>query len=268
MVAFAAAAAPFAASGGIGLSSVLGGLTSLGNVGSALGGLGSALGIGGRQKRGPDMDDMLAYEGRSILTRTAKTMEAAEKYGVHPMYLLGSPALSSGGVSISGGSSGSSSMDRLAAGGQDISRAASALMPDALRRQSQFDALALERGTLENELLRSQINRVNAQSAPGLPLSVASGTHPEAGAIYNPTQLNARFDAGREGGSPASWTEITNRDGSKTVLPSADFQDRAEEIPLLGWEWLLRNRIFPNTDRLFQSRPAGTRKYRYGRGSQ
>lgn len=231
-----------AAAGGTALGSVLGGLGSLGSAAQALGGLGSALGIGGGKKRGPSMDDMLAYEGRSILMRTAKTMEAAEKYGVHPMYLLGSPALSGGSMSFSGDGGGPSSMERLAQGGQDISRAASQLMSDGVRKQAQFDALALERGELENELLRSQIVRVNQQSAPGLPS--ASGASPD-GAIYNPTPLNSRQANGREAGTPSAWTEIINRDGSRSVIPSSDFQDRAEDIPLVDWEWVVRNRLMP-----------------------
>lgn len=86
----------------------------------------------------------------------------AQKAGIHPLFALGaSTSMPSAVISPMG--------EGVAAAGQDLSRAADALM-DSKEKGSVFSkslaALQLERGGLENELLRSQIRRLNAPGTP------------------------------------------------------------------------------------------------------
>lgn len=93
----------------------------------------------------------------------------AKAAGIHPLFALGaSTSMPSAVISPLG--------ESVAAAGQDISRAVDA-MSDSREKASSMSkalgALQLERGALENEMLRSQIRRLNAPGSP--PASPESG---------------------------------------------------------------------------------------------
>lgn len=139
----------------------------LGSLGGAIGGLfgggggkGSAADLLGRQ-----MDRQEIWNKHQVQWR----VEDAKKAGVHPLYALGAQ-ISTPQVPSVVGDTGPSFGDRLSSAGQDIGRAAEALLGGKQRMLARMDALALERGELENDLLRSQIARLNAPGhPPGLP---------------------------------------------------------------------------------------------------
>lgn len=88
--------------------------------------------------------------------------------GIHPLAALGAQTTSFSPVSVGDVSGG------LGAAGQDIGRAVKAMVTSEERDDAvahkKAQQLALEKGSLENELLRSQIRRLNAPgTGPGMP---------------------------------------------------------------------------------------------------
>lgn len=86
-------------------------------------------------------------------------VDDAKAAGVHPLFALGASTQSFSPVSVGSSSSGNMS-ETLGGAGQDIGRAINATMSSTDRKSASgkaAEALALERGTLENDLLRTQI---------------------------------------------------------------------------------------------------------------
>lgn len=126
-------------------------------------------------------------------------VEDAKAAGVHPVYALGAPTHSFA-PSYVGDSSLSSGISQA---GQDIGRAVTSTMTQP-ERMSHFDVamsnLSLERGQLENDLLRTQIRRQLMEGGPAFP-SIGDGTLGFHGAEWNTNPAT----------SPAS--DIENRYG-------------------------------------------------------
>lgn len=145
-------------------------LGSIGSVASGLGALGGAIGglFGGGGSKGSAADLLGRQMDRQEIWNKHQVqwrVEDAKKAGIHPLYALGAQ-ISTPQVPSVVGDSGSSFSDRLSSAGQDIGRAADALLGGKARMAARLDALALERGELENDLLRSQIARLNAPGHP------------------------------------------------------------------------------------------------------
>lgn len=95
----------------------------------------------------------------------------AKAAGVHPLYALGANTVSYSPVSL-GHSADTSLGTSVANAGQSIGRAADAAATSdqrGSRTAQMITALQLERGSLENELLRSQIAKTRAQLGPPMP---------------------------------------------------------------------------------------------------
>lgn len=180
-------------------------------------------------------------------------VDDAKKAGVHPLYALGAQTTSYAPVST-----GDSLTPALRSAGQDLSRAVHAASPESTRAaaaSSAMTALSLERGKLENELLRTQIASqaakisqnanppmptagdrylIDGQSGSGLvdtsPLkrqaSAPGATHQEAAAIPD-----VGFSKTRTGYAPAM---------------SKDLMDRQEEDFIGSIMWNVRNRLLPS----------------------
>lgn len=107
----------------------------------------------------------VAFAKNAIQWKTADALKA----GVHPLYALGAPTTSYSPVSVGGG--GYSDVSSM---GQDIGRAVGAGIPRE-GQLSAFDSavqeLTLKKFGLENELLASQIARMNQDtlSKPAIP---------------------------------------------------------------------------------------------------
>lgn len=96
------------------------------------------------------------------------------KAGVHPLFGLGAQTHSFAPVSI-----GDSLGPAIADAGQQIGRAVGAGMEPETQLASKLNALTVERGALENELLRSQIRQLNAPgTAQGMPSMTADNSSP------------------------------------------------------------------------------------------
>ncbi|AYQ58214.1 putative VP2 [Microviridae sp.] len=89
----------------------------------------------------------------------------AKRAGIHPLYAMGAPT-SSFTSTIAGSDPIGNALQNM---GQDVGRAVNSYMSKDQRAADMMSQLALERGELENELLRSQIRRNNAPgTGPGL----------------------------------------------------------------------------------------------------
>lgn len=119
-----------------------------------------------------DRDMQIAFAKNAIQWK----VQDAQKAGVHPLYALGAPTMNFSPVHT-GGSDWAGTLGGM---GQDISRAINAGMPkegQLTAFEKAMQALSLQKGGLENELLAAQIRRMNAEvlSKPALPLTMPGG---------------------------------------------------------------------------------------------
>jgi len=150
-------------------SSILGGLSSVGNLLSGVSGL-----FGGKGTSFKDMNSQLemqnewsqknaAWMARALPSLQAEGWKAA---GIHPLAGMGmSPA---GGSSFSiGGSAGSDTAAAIDGMGQGLTRAAAALQGrDARSIEARSASLMLDNQELQNERLRTEIRLMNAPGTP------------------------------------------------------------------------------------------------------
>lgn len=99
--------------------------------------------------------------------------EDAKRAGIHPLYAVGAPSVSFAPSSVGSTSMHDPSMgNAISQGGADIGRAIATTQTVGERQyDNQIRALQLERGSLENELLRSQIRRQVVETGPAFPTS-------------------------------------------------------------------------------------------------
>lgn len=180
--------------------------------------------------------------------------EDAKRSGIHPLYALGAPSISPA-VSIAGDPMASA----VGSAGQDISRAMSAAMTQGDRDVSQGMAqnLLLERGELQNELLRAQIARLRqAQVGPGAPspsidpwkAGVPLNDANDASRVTNdPVKINpgSAVEPGSGPGAHSDVDWVRTRDGGLTAAPSKSMKDRVEDMGFEPQLWTWRNRVIP-----------------------
>lgn len=176
-------------------------------------------------------DDNLEYQRQFAKEGLQWRVEDAKAAGLHPLAALGanipgfSPSFQSGSL------------------GQDISRAVEATATAFSRNTSRVATeLALEKASLENDLLRSQITAVNRPSNPPFP----SGNHTGDVQINPDTVTSTRFgDTSTTASYPKpAVTEFMNRDGSITRWPSPEAKNAIEDS-LYEYEHMYKNRIHP-----------------------
>lgn len=173
-------------------------------------------------------------------------VEDAKKAGVHPLAALGAQT-----ASFSPSYVGDTSMGQgLANAGQSVARSleATSSAPDKLGRMAQ--SLALERGQLENDLLRSQIAVTNSQLTPPMPTATEPYLIPGQPGSGVTTKAMERIASAHnhpymEAGAINELGFAQTRGGGLAPVMSKDVKDRLEEdtIGTLGWN--LRNRLFP-----------------------
>jgi hypothetical protein len=181
----------------------------------------------------------------------------AKAAGVHPLYALGASTTSFSPVAV-GVSGGNPLGEGIARAGQDIGRALQSGRTAGGREQlvaQQAAALTLERGQLENELLRTQIASARArltapQVGPAVPTTGDNYMVPgQANSpLIKPKALNV---------APGSLDQPSSEGGAITdvgyartttgwaPVPSADVKERIEDqlIPEAMWAW--RNNVLP-----------------------
>lgn len=97
-------------------------------------------------------------------------IDDAKAAGIHPVYAVGAAPQSFAPSFVGATSEAGRPGDGLASAGQDIGRAVAATMTNEERAYNATTrALGLERASLENELLRSQIRREVMGTGPGFP---------------------------------------------------------------------------------------------------
>jgi len=189
-------------------------------------------------------------------------VEDAKKAGIHPLYALGAPTMSYQPSYDPGGGS------DFSAASQDISRAIDATRPpeekiDAF--QTSVRQLTLQKMGLENELLASQIAKLNATQSPGIPSGAANPYLVEgqpdsglavpklrgsfAGSDLVRTSPLLRMSSssvapGQEAGAVAEAGWLRTPTGLAPVQ-SKDAKDRTEEDWAATLGWNIRNRILP-----------------------
>lgn len=180
----------------------------------------------------------------------------AKAAGIHPLYALGANTTSFSPVSV-GSPSSSPLGEGIARAGQDVSRAMAATSSSTTRMLS---GLTLERGMLENELLRTQIAKARQQTGPPMPTANSNpwmipgqgDSIPQVSIAdvikakpheFTPTMPNAPY--AEAGPMPSIGWARTARGGYQ-VVPSKDFKDRAEDMGMLPWIWSYQNYGLPN----------------------
>lgn len=188
----------------------------------------------------------------------------AQAAGIHPLAALGAQTISYSPVSISAPPtmpranvapfSGASMGSGIAAAGQDISRGI-----HASRNEQQRDAayaktiqdLSLQRMGLENELLSSQIRKVNQPGTP--PAFPSDGPRLLDGQGNSPL---VKTDAMKRTASvpdnpsqePAPITDIgyaASGGGGFAIVPSKDAKERIEDMSLYEAQHFIRNNLLP-----------------------
>lgn len=184
----------------------------------------------------------------------------AQAAGIHPYYAMGATTTSFNPVSV-GHVGGNPLGEGLAAMGQDLGRAVTKSQTPEQRQDvvgKQAAALSLERGTLENELLKTRIASERAkltadQVGPAFPtqnnyeIPGQASTNlikpkPLEVAPSNPAQPSG------EGGAIADIGYARTKTGWAPV-PSKDVKERIEDQLIPEAMWALRNHIMPTFQR-------------------
>lgn len=166
--------------------------------------------------------------------RAGDAIKAYEATGIHPLALLGVNTPTYTPVSASFEPDRSIG-NALSDAGQGVSRAMMASASEETRRQAiePLMKLQLERGNLENQVLRLRIAseeaRLLQQSTPSVP------TGPGPGTISHPGVESKIID---------DVTVTRTPRGGFVTLPSEAAQQRMSEMFGLGPEWFARNRLW------------------------
>lgn len=176
----------------------------------------------------------------------------AKKAGIHPLYAMGAsiPGFTPSSVSLGGDNSLGRS---IASAGQDVGRSVAATQTKTEREGSIAYKLSLERASLENDLLRSEIARNTAQMGPPLPSGAGGNPHLPGqglppGVEVSPVQYGASTSYAQphqEAGAAADTGFVRTSGGGLAIVPSLDAKERIEDQ--LGPEvaWAIRNQMVP-----------------------
>lgn len=113
----------------------------------------------------------------------------AQAAGIHPLYALGAnlPTYSPNPIHVGADTYLGAGLQEA---GQDIGRAVDAQRTSEERQEVRLAALSVERAELENDLLRSQIARLNQQTGPAYPgVRIGFGRNPVSGVVSGGSSL-------------------------------------------------------------------------------
>lgn len=176
----------------------------------------------------------------------------AQAAGLHPLAALGTNTANFSPVS--GHQIGDTSMpNALASMGQDVSRAVHATRTQDERTKAMAD-LSLENASLQNDLLRSQIAKINANMNPAFPggsPGIIEGqgnsqpTAPEV--IMKPLERikSSATQPAQEVGEVPDYGFVRTPTGL-AVVPSKDVKEKIEDQFIPEAMWALRNQLLPN----------------------
>lgn len=187
---------------------------SLAGVGFLLSGLGSLGGLfGGGGDKPPSLHTQNVIANRWRGAAIDQMFEKAKQWGVHPSVMLGSSA---GGYTPAFAFGSQSGPDRdYSSIGQNLGRVFDSMSTRKDRAtKDTYDLLQLENMGLQNDLLRSQITRINRSGVPASDdLSIFEGG-------VSPHKAG---DPSRADLPPmTSWRTLTTPDGREVVVPSPE----------------------------------------------
>lgn len=182
----------------------------------------------------------------------------AKLAGVHPLYALGAQTTSFNPVSV-GHVGGSPLGEAIGSMGQDISRAVSAGSTKDQRQGAAVaaaNALTLERGKLENELLKTRILTEQAKLTPaqtGAPFPQGKDNYLIPGQVQTPFVDPQKHEPVKghpdnPNQEPGSITDVgfaVTPDGQAPV-PSKDVKERIEDNFIQEVMWAVRNQLLPS----------------------
>jgi hypothetical protein len=207
-------------------------------------------GLIGRQSNEAQMEANRALQREFATSGIQWKVEDAKKAGIHPLYALGAPTMSPS-IQTMQDPMGSA----ISSMGQDLSRAVAATAAPEARNLGVMEGLAVERAGLQNELLRSQIARLNSQVGPGVPTvsdpwktGVPVNDAGDAARVSNdPAKITpgAVQDPGSGPGAHSDVDWVRTRDGGYTATPGKAVKDRIEDMGFEPQLWSWRNRIMP-----------------------
>ena len=161
----------------------------------------------------------------------------AEAAGIHPLAALGASGYSAS-PSYVGDTSLPTAFSQM---GQDISTSINRTRTQPERINAKMEALSLERGELENELLRSQIAREKAALNPPLPSGSGVGDVIPQAARPVVGDIDAPY---KEPGQITDYGFARTPTGL-VVVPSNDMKQRIEDNFWAESAWMLRNGLVP-----------------------
>ena len=176
----------------------------------------------------------------------------AQAAKIHPLYALGAQSHSYA-PQMAGGSELGRAIQQ---SGQDIGRAAMAQQTQKQRQAAAapLAALTLERASLENDMLRAQINRINnpSQLPPALPGPASDpylsgdAQKPRADVIDMPQERIAAAPglSSRSAGAVTETALLATPQGY-AVVPSKDAKERFEDYLPAQMQFMWRNSIKP-----------------------
>lgn len=223
--------------------------------GSAIGGIMSA--NSARENTQMNIDMQREFAQNALSWKVAD----AQRAGIHPLFGLGAQTHAFSPVQV-GAPDYASTFGKA---GQDLGRAAVALMDNKKRDNfvSQASVLQLENQSLQNDLLRSQIARLNGQLPPPMPLQLGGGglAGQNVAAIaggslgehkIEPAEITAsqiRLPSQTAGPSmpTVSWGTTSDNRGVQAFPPKSLGVEDEFAAPLM-FDWYLRNRLLPNLD--------------------
>lgn len=232
-------------------------------LGSIISGIGSVIGgLFGKDSQ----EDQIAAQKEFAQKGIRWRVEDAKQAGIHPLYALGAQTHAFSPVSV-----GSPLGEGIAAAGQEFGRAISAKSTQGERVfATKMATLQLQRGELENQLLASQIARMNGPAAlpPPMPgtasIDTATPQFIPGQAQSTVAPLPERFGGpikevplertatlpGKGYSEPGAISDVgwvTTQRGGLVAVPSLDVKQRIEDQMIPELQWAVRNVLSPQT---------------------
>lgn len=199
------------------------------------------------------LQDELARSGIRLRVADAKAA------GLHPLSALGVPLASGGGNQAMFTDPVSSDIAWNL--GQDNSRATNATRTTLERSKARNDSLQTERMELENDLLRSQIRKINASPNPPFPSATDDSRRAIAGQAGSEVEIRPAQPTATHPGIPSQEAgAIADRGFTRTspttfaVIPSLDVKERIEDQWIPETAWAARNLVAPATKSIFNTK--------------
>lgn len=167
----------------------------------------------GGSKKGPSMKDQIGIQGDLTWDQLQTRHRFGEKYGIHPLVMMG--------INPSSGGLVPQNYDTGGIKGQNLGRAMAAGIQGY--QQKQLSQLAVERARLENELLKTQITNINR--SPGTAQVQAATNIPGQGQVQitPPEQFTKKpGDSGTIAGKHASFKDYDQGKGLKVNAPYSE----------------------------------------------